>query len=393
MRPGDIGGPVADPASAGVHPGRLADLVSFARDHAADPARGADLPARKSALLRRVLGPDADCGIVGPLPQPGEPNGLVIRRGRVVAEFGDTTFVTEIASATKSFLSLVAGLAVDDGTISDVHGSVWVDTGLPILADPHNRTITWHHLLQQTSEWDGSLFGKVPTGHRGQRIGEPLREPGAFWEYNDVRVNLLARALLEMWRRPLADVLRERVMEPLGASDTWSWHGYTTSWVEVAGRRVQSVSGGSHWGGGIWMSARDLARIGCLYLDGGRHGPRQVLSADWIRRTRTSCELNYMYGYMWWLQHAVDGRQVCFAAQGGGSHQCIVVPDHELVVVVRWIQDAAWPALIDRALTVVDDRPPLGPVDYDFARVNARPERPIRGSAPRPHSRGQGPLA
>ena len=55
-------------------------------------------------------------------------------------------------------------------------------------------------------------------------------------------------------------------MEPIGASADWRWHGYETSWVEVGGRRVQSVSGGGHWGGGVFIHAEDQARIGLLTL-------------------------------------------------------------------------------------------------------------------------------
>jgi CubicO group peptidase (beta-lactamase class C family) len=362
---------VVAPENAGVDPSRTEALVTFAVEHASHPLSGPDLPGQKSELLRRVLGPEADVEIVGPLRPPGEPNGLVCRAGTVVTSWGDPATVDEIASATKSFLSLLCGVAVNRGLVTDVHESVFADTGLDLMDGPHNRHITWHHLMQQTSEWDGELFGKVPTGHRGQRVGDPLCEPGRFWEYNDVRVNVLARCLLEVFRRPLPDVLRDEVMTPIGASDTWSWHGYSTSWVTVDGEPMQSVSGGSHWGGGIWMSSFDLARVGLLYLAAATGATFGALSADWVVRTRTSCDLNYMYGYLWWLQHDRAGKQVCFSAQGGGSHQCIVVPDHELVVVARWIDDAAWPGLIDRALALVDDRPALGPVDYDFTRINA----------------------
>lgn len=225
--------------------------------------------------------------------------------------------------------------------------------------------------MQQTSEWDGELFGKVPTGHRGERIGEPLHPPGEHWEYNDVRVNLLSRCLLEVFREPLPEVLHRAVMDPLGASASWSWHGYSTSSVTIDGRMIESVSGGAHWGGGIWMSTRDLALVGRLYLHDGLWNGRRIISSDWIARTRTSCDRNPMYGYLWWLQHDRDGRQVSFAAQGGGSHHCFVIPDHDLVVAVRWIADDAWPAFLDVALRLVSDAAPLGPVVYDWDRVNA----------------------
>ena len=349
---------------------RLADLIAFARDHESEPTRDGDLAAAKSALLTSALGPNADAAVVGPMTRPGSLNGLVVHDGEVVAEFGDPAFVDEIASATKSFLALVAGVAVDDGLITDLDGSVGADIDLAEFEGDHNGGITWRHLLEQTSEWDGTLFDKVPTGHRGDRIGELLGAPGSFWEYNDVRVNLLARALLEVFGRPLPEVLTERVMAPIGASETWSWHGYSTSWVTVGGQLVESVSGGSHWGGGIWMSSRDLALVGQLLLARGQWGGASVLSSGWIDALRTPCPINPMYGLMWWLQHDEAGRQVCFSAQGGGSHQCFVVPDHDLVVVVRWIRDDAWPAFLDRALGIVDDRPPLGPVRYLFDQVN-----------------------
>ena len=169
-------------------------------------------------------------------------------------------------------------------------------------------------------------------------------------------------------------------MGPIGASSSWSWHGYDTSWVTVDGRTVQSVSGGSHWGGGIWMNSHDLALVGQLMLRRGRWDGTTVISASWIDALRTPCPLNPMYGLTWWLQHDATGRQVCHSAQGGGSHQCFVVPDHDLVVVVRWIRDDAWPAFLDRALTIVQDRPPLGPIRYLFDQVNTvaspQPDRP-----------------
>ena len=228
---------------------------------------------------------------------------MVVRRGYVVAQIGDTSYVDEIASATKSFVSLLAGVAFDRELITDVHRSVYDDIRLELLSDEHSRRITWHHLLQQTSEWDGELFGKVPSGHRGERIGEPPHDPGTYWEYNDVRVNLLARCLLELFGRPLPGVLRDEIMGPIGASDSWSWHGYDSSWTVVNGQRVQSVSGGSHWGGGIWMNAQALARVGLLYLRDGVWGDQRLLSTRWIDMTRRPCDLNPMYGYTWWLQH------------------------------------------------------------------------------------------
>ena len=64
-----------------------------------------------------------------------------------------------------------------------------------------------------------------------------LQNPGTLREYNYVRVNRLALALLHVFRRPLSEILKERIMDPIGASDTWQWHGYENSWVEIDGRK------------------------------------------------------------------------------------------------------------------------------------------------------------
>jgi CubicO group peptidase (beta-lactamase class C family) len=368
--PPSDGWPKGDAEYLGIDESKVRRLLEFSRAHESDPYRGPEPAVAKSQLLRDVLGPDADVDIAGALTPPGSLNGLVIRHGYVVAETGDTHYVDEIASATKSFLSLLAGVAFDRGLLTDVHRSVHDDIGLDLLSDEHSRRITWHHLLQQTSEWDGELFGKVPAGHRGERIGEPPHDPGTYWEYNDVRVNLLARCLLELFGCPLPDVLRDEIMEPIGASDSWSWHGYDSSWTVVNGQRVQSVSGGSHWGGGIWMNAQDLARVGLLYLRDGVWGDQRLLSSRWIEMTRRPCDRNPMYGYMWWLQHDSARRQVSFAAQGGGSHQLFVIPNHDIVMVMKWIADDAWPGLLDLALDLTTDESGLGPVRFRFDEIN-----------------------
>ena len=146
--------------------------------------------------------------------------------------------------------------------------------------------MTWRHLLQNTSEWEGELFGKSDVIDRNRSLGlegkgpkgdlRPLRPPGAFWEYNDVRVNRLSLALLRRFRRPLPEVFAERIMDPIGASSDWSWHGYRTSLVEIDGRMIENVAGGTHWGGGMLIHAEDQARIGLLMLRGGEWGGRRI---------------------------------------------------------------------------------------------------------------------
>jgi CubicO group peptidase (beta-lactamase class C family) len=297
--------------------------------------------------------------IVGPMKERGGPNGIVLRYGYIVAEWGDTRRVDMTFSVTKSFLSAVAGLAVDRGMIRDVDDPVrdYVDDGG--FDSDHNAAITWRMLLQQTNEWEGTLWEKPDVADRRRGRDRELQEPGTFWEYNDVRVNRTSLSLLRAWNRPLPAVLREAVMDPISASDTWRWHGYRNSYVTIDGENVQSVSGGGHWGGGMWISARDLARFGYLYLRRGVWQSQQVLSKRWIEKTLVPCEIQPTYGYMWWLNTEggmwPSAPETSFAALGGGTNIVWVDPEHDLVAVVRWIERGQVDAFLSRLLASVTE--------------------------------------
>jgi CubicO group peptidase (beta-lactamase class C family) len=261
--------PPADPAA---WEERRSDAFAAAARHAAESETkwSRDLAAE---IPRQFEEDPPWNAVLGPVRPRGGPNGLILRGGHIVADWGDTTRIDQTFSVAKSYLSILAGLAVDRGLIRDVNEPVrrTVDDGG--FDGPHNGSITWHHLLQQTSEWEGTLWDKPDLIDRNRRVGgqpgaakkgthRDLAAPGGFWEYNDVRVNRLSLALLRVWGRPLPEVFRELVMEPIGASTDWEWRGYRNSTVMVEGRAIESVAGGSHWGGGVFIHARDQARIG-----------------------------------------------------------------------------------------------------------------------------------
>jgi CubicO group peptidase (beta-lactamase class C family) len=282
--------------------------------------------------------------LIGPIKDRGQINGLILRHGYVVAEWGDTRRVDMTFSISKSYLSTIAGLALDRGLICDVHDPVikYVDDGG--FDSSQNASISWHHLLQQTSEWEGTLWDKpyYADSQGNQGADTVLQAPGSVYAYNDVRVNRLALSLLRVWRQPLPQVLKNEVMDPIGASPTWQWHGYRNSWVTIDGLKMQSVSGGGHWGGGVWISTRDQAHFGYLFLRRGRWQERQIISERWIDLATTPCPVNPAYGYMWWLntnrQLFPSAPQTSFYALGAGRNLMWVDPDHDLVVVVRWIE-------------------------------------------------------
>jgi CubicO group peptidase (beta-lactamase class C family) len=206
--------------------------------------------------------------------------------------------------------------------------------------------------LRQTSDWSGTLWGIPDWADRPEGAtaadwpNRPMRAPGTYFKYNDVRVNLLALCALQVWRRPLPQVLREEVMDPIGASSTWRWYGYETSWVELDGQRVQSVSGGGHLGGGMFISAWDMARFGYLFLRGGKWAGREIVSERWIALARTPGPANPNYGFANWYLNT-DRKSLPSAPAsavrflGNGANIIYVDWEHDLVVVVRWIRDEA----------------------------------------------------
>jgi CubicO group peptidase (beta-lactamase class C family) len=292
--------------------------------------------------------------LLGPVAPRGPVSGAILHRGNLLVSWGEPWRADLTFSVAKTYLALLAGIAFDRGLLTDVDEPV--RARLPGIGfdSEHNRRITWAHLLQQTSEWEGECFGvpdqvdryrtvqfqkNPPTGRKGD--ARPLQAPGTYWEYNDVRINQLSLALLHLFGRALPQVFAEAIMRPIGASDDWRWAGYDNAWIELNGSRVQSVPGGSHWGGGVSINSLDQARIGQLLLDGGRHEAWQVISPEWIRRMRTPCALAPFYGYLIWLnpeRSVFPGASASsFFAIGAGSSITWVDPERQMVVVVRWI--------------------------------------------------------
>lgn len=342
------------PKAAGFDPQKLATAVAWARENG--ETQPADL---RDTLLASFGKKEPDYRILGPVDHRGTANGMILRGGRIVAEWGDTARPEMTFSVAKSLLSNVAGLLYDDGLIADPSRAVARDVAGPWFRGEHNGTITWQHLLQQTSDWSGTLWDVHDWADRPEGddpANRPLHAPGTRYKYNDVRVNLLALSLLEVAREPLPQLLRQRLMDPIGASTTWRWHGYDNSWVDLDGLRMQSVSGGGHFGGGMFISTADLARFGLLMERDGRWADRQLLSSRWIAMATAPSPVKADYGYLWWLN---TGRQAipaapesAFWASGFGGNHVYIDREHDLVIVVRWTPDLA--GVVTRVLDALE---------------------------------------
>lgn len=341
------------PAEVGIDSAALEEAVAWSRD-TAHAGMGPDLHTD----LKRFVAGEPENTIVGPVKDRGPVTGVVLKDGYLVRSWGAPRRVDMTFSVTKSFLSSTASVAWDRGLI---------ELGEPVIryvpdtlfAAVHDRPITWSHLLRQTSDWRGTLFGKPDWVDRFDGEIHPPDPPGEAWEYNDVRVNLLALSLLHVLRDPLQEVLREEVMDPIGASRTWRWHGYGGSWVTVEGQRMQTPSGGGHWGGGFWLTARDQARFGLLTLRCGRWAGEEVLPRAWVRHATTPTGPQPTYGFMNWFLNT-DREFVPFAPEhvvvhaGAGVNRIYVDGERDLVVVVRWIDGDAYDGFIQRVLEAVE---------------------------------------
>ncbi len=288
--------------------------------------------------------------IIGPMKERGGAAGLVIKNGYIVAQWGDIHRVDMTFSVTKSYLSTIAGLAIDQGLIKNVHDKVNQYVWDESFQGEHNSKVTWHHLLTQSSDWSGSLFGLNDWADRPPSEGgiddwknRKLLEPGTNYEYNDVRVNLLAYALLQVWRKPLPMVLKDEIMDPIGASTTWRWLGYENAFVNVDGLMMQSVSGGGHHGGGIFINTLDHARFGLLFLRNGKWKNQQLLSEKWINAVQQPSIPKNNYGYLWWLNAQQEWKGISpkvYYAAGYGGNYIVIDKEHDLVVVFRWMDDS-----------------------------------------------------
>ena len=308
----------------------------------------------------RTFGPP-----LGPVPETrASTNGIIIRHGYIVATFGNTKASDPVYSVAKSFLSTLAGVAVDRGLIRDVNEPVSASIHDGGYDSPHNSRITWKNHLQQESEWEGTLWGKnadfvgVEQFGRGARKPRAIQEPGSFYEYNDVRINRFSLSLLRLFETGLPDVLKSAIMDPIGASSDWRWVPYSNSQVEINGRQVGSVSGGTRWGGGLWINSEDLARFGLLVLNKGNWNGKQLVSAHWFADATTPSAHGPDYGYLWWLntkqKQFPSGPASSFAALGNGSNIIFVDPDHDIVIVWHWYENSAMDGLVQRVMAAVN---------------------------------------
>ena len=250
---------------------------------------------------------------------------------------------------TKTFLTTVIGLAWQRGLIRDVNDYArdYMPPGVDLFEAEHNQKIKWEHLLRQTSDWQGTLWGKPDWADRpeGKTAADwpnrPLREPGTHFKYNDVRVNVMSLAALQVWRRPLPQVLREEVMEPIGASSTWRGTATRTP-GSISTDRKFSRCRAAATGAAACSSTRTTWRasgICSCATASGRIARSCRRSGSQMARTPGPANANYGFAN-WYLNTerkpvpTAPATAVRFV--GNGNNIIYIDWENDLVIVTRW---------------------------------------------------------
>jgi len=335
---------VKTPSVFGINNEKILSAIKYAEDNQND----GDYDLRVEILKGFSSEPYHE--ILGPTKKRGSSNGLIIKNGYIISSWGDIDRVDMTFSVTKSYLSAITGIAIKKGLISSekdkVSNYIWDKT----FDGNKNKKITWEHLLNQSSNWAGTLWGINDWEDRpNQRLNidswrsQEQKEPGSYYKYNDVRVNVLAYSLLHVFRESLPKVLQQNIMNQIGASDSWRWYGYENSWTNIDGHMIQSVSGGGHNGGGVFINSLDHARFGLLYLNNGNWNGKTILTKEWIDKSIFPSPSNLEYGYMWWLNkrkgedYWKEVPENVYYGSGFGGNYIVIIPDNKIVIVARWM--------------------------------------------------------
>ena len=146
-------------------------------------------------------------------------------------------------------------------------------------------------------------------------------------------------------------------MDPIGATPTWRWFGYKHSFVNVDGIQMQSVSGGGHSGGGVFINTLDHARFGLLFLRKGKWNNQQLISEKWVNSVHQPSTANANYGFMWWInkkgsrRHWEGVSESIYYAAGFGGNYIVIDEENDVVIVTRWLEPKQMGEFMKKVMT------------------------------------------
>lgn len=259
---------------------------------------------------------------------------LVVKNGKIVFERYYNKFNEEnrnnIKSIWKSILSITAGICIDKGVIKSIDDPV--SKYLPEFAKnihPYHKLITIRHLLTMTSGiyWNGGVHYHCPMVSQMMRtdnwtsflVDISMKDvPGTVFQYKEWDVMLLSALLGRAYGGTAYDIARKYLYEPLAIqSGPWSQSPCGFSYTAMKGEENSD------------LSARDLAKIGLLFLNQGMWEGRRILSEEYVKAAVKPSDKNSNYGYLWWIFQ--DG----YGCRGFGGQEVNVLPQHDFISVIQ----------------------------------------------------------
>jgi CubicO group peptidase (beta-lactamase class C family) len=268
---------------------------------------------------------------------------MIVHHGRVVADWGDTAFKTNLHSVRKSLLSALIGIAVAENKIdlNATMAALGIDDNEPSLSDEERKATVLDLLKSRSGVYHPALYETAEAA--AARPARGSHAPGTFWYYNNWDFNTLGTIYERAIGGSIFDSFERLIARPIGMQEYRpSDGGYV--------RGKDSI----HPGYPIYMSARDLARFALLYLREGRWKGQQIVPADWVRasiRAYSERGDGFGYGYLWWTGFLDLGATPTvkipngtFSALGYAGQYALVIPVHDLVIVHRlnWDRRDQW---------------------------------------------------
>jgi CubicO group peptidase (beta-lactamase class C family) len=270
---------------------------------------------------------------------------LVVHDGNIVHERYapgvDATTKTRTWSTAKSIAVTLIGMLVDQGrmALDEPLGFEWYPQVSSGESDPRSA-ITLRHVLNMSSglypldnagleyaTGSGLSYWAGASSIQGMRDRGLIREPGTYWDYENYDT---LRAVYAMKRvlgeDAYAEYPRQALLDRIGMRNT-------VLSVDRFGDFILSSQ--------VYTNARDLARFGLLYLQGGVWDGERLLSEEWIEFVRTpapsTAERGNFYGAQWWLvpDDRTDVPGDAYSTSGNRGQYVVVVPSHDLVIVRR----------------------------------------------------------
>lgn len=251
-----------------------------------------------------------------------------------------------IASVTKSILSIIVGIAIDQGLIKNLEQKVidFFPNYIVKQREKIRQQVTLEHLLTMTApyKFKSEPYTKVYSSEDWTIAALDLlggKKLSREFKYTTIGLQVLSGVIIKATKKSVIDYAIANLFEPLGITipknlqikSKEEYLGflkdkYVNGWV-VDPKGVNTP------GWGLTLTTRDMAKIGLLYANNGKWEGRQIVSLEWIQQsTKTHSQWNKLsYGYLWWI---IDGGINCFAAIGDGGNIIYVNTDLDVVIAI-----------------------------------------------------------